>query len=314
MKSHIKVALFLVCITLLLFCWGLFQNGKAFYALSRGNYFFENSRDNLQLSSITLDFENNQQITIVQTDGFWRIKEADDYFASFSQTSSLLKFISETVIYRADKLNENDIRGYFENSIKIVCKDNKGNILDYAVIALKNDKNRYHYALLNDTPFLFQLKGNFNPSSVLMDWVQMPLLQFYEDDIKRIETDDFAIYRRFSDEPLKSVENDEPAFHIGKLINNLRYLNAEEIKHITHFSPASFQKTKHYDITFFDGMIYRIELYEKDNEYWLRILLKNEIIASLDVVKTVKEKQILYDGWFFKINKDKGHIISNFTL
>ncbi len=314
MKLHIKVAFFIACLTLPLLGFGLYQNAKTFYTMSRGNYFFAHSRNNLQLKTIVIDFGNDNKITIEENNGLWRVKEADDYFASFAQTGSLLKFISDTVVYRADKLNENDIKEHLEKTIKIICKDTKGNVLESAAFAPKKDNNRYQYALLNDNSFLYQLKGNFAPSSVLMDWVQMPLLNIYEDSIKRIETNTFAVYRHFSDERLKSVENNELALYIGQLINNFRYLNAEDIKHITHFNPALFKKVKRYDITLFNGMIYDLEVYNKDNEYWLRIRLNHELTAPLATKRQIKERQILYDGWFFKINKDKGYVISSFSL
>lgn len=314
MKTHIKAALFLAFFTLLLLGFSIYQYGKSHYAMSRGNYFFDNSRDNLKLYTIILDFGDGQKITMNQHNGFWRIKEADDYYASSAQAGALLKFISDTVVYRADKMNNDDKLKYFKNNIKIICQDNNGNILDIAEIAPKKGNNKYHYALLNNNSFLYQLKGNFSLSPVLIDWIQMPILQLNDGDIKRIDADNFAVFRRFSDEPFKSVENNETAMHIGQLLNNIRLLNAEKIKHITHFTPSQFQKTKHYNITLFNGIVYELELYRKDNEYWLHINLNHELLSSVATVQTVKERQILYDGWFFKINADKGYIISNFTL
>ncbi len=314
MKSHFKAALFLACFTLLFLGIGFFSKGKTIYSMSRGNYFFENSRNNLKLHTVIVKFENGKNITLEQQNGIWRIKEADDYFASPFEANALLKFISDTVIFRADKLNKTDKQQHLENTIKITCLDSDGNILDIAEIAPKKDTNRYHYALLNNNAYLYQLKGNFMPSPVLMDWVQMPFLQIQEDSIKRIKTDNFEVYRRFSDEALKSAEDNEPVMHIGQLLNNIKLLNAEEIKHITHFSPSEFQKIRHYKITLFNGLIYGVDLYKNTNDYWVNIHLNQELTASSEIVRLMKEQQMLYDGWYFKINNGKGHIIANFSL
>lgn len=314
MKLHIKAALFLATFTLLILGFSMYQYGKNHYALSRGNYFFDNSRDNMELYTVIVDFDSERKITLNQDHGFWRVKEADDYFASSIQAGALLKFISDTVIFRADKINDDDKQQYLKDSIKITCLDSNGNTLDSVEIAPKKDNNKYHYALRNGDSYLYQLKGNFAPSPLILDWVQMPLLQLNSEDIKRIDTDNFAVYRRFSDEPFKSVETDETATHIGQFLNNIRLLNAEEIKHITHFNSSLFPNSKHFDITLFNGLIYELKLYQKDNEYWLHITLKHEALTSANSLRTVKERQILYDGWFFKINADKGYIISTFTL
>ncbi|MCM1323464.1 MAG: DUF4340 domain-containing protein [Acetobacter sp.] len=314
MRHHIKIALLLICIILPFFCIGFLKNSKNFLALSRGNYFFQHSRNNLQLENIVLDFGNNQKLTFNLQDGFWRLKEADDYFVAYAQANALMRFITDTVIYRADKLNDTDIAEQFTNSIKITNLDNQGNILDYAQISLKQSTNRYHYARINNTPYLYQINGNFSPSNILMDWIQMPLLQIDKNTIKRIDTHDFAIYRRFSDEQLKLTDTDKPAIHINQLINNLWFLNAEEVKHITHFNPKICQKNRHYDITLFSGLIYSLDIYTCGEEYWLNIKLGKETLSTSQAQNFLDEHQILYDGWFFKIDKNKGYLISNFMI
>lgn len=313
MKLHIRAALFIVCITLLLLGIGFFQHKNYFYAMSRGNYFFENSRNNLKLQTVIVDFGNEQKITLKQQNGIWRIKEADDYFASSYEANALLKFISDTVVYRIDKLKDSDMQ-HLKNTLKITCLDNNNTVLDVAEIAPKTENNKYHYALLNGNSYLYQLKGHFAPSFVLMDWVQMPFLQIYEDDIKRIKTDNFEVYHRFSGDSFKSVENDESAAHIGQLLNNIKLLNAEEIIHITHVNKSLFKKIKHYQITLFNGLIYGVDLYKNNNDYWMNIHLDKENIASADITNFIKNRQILYDGWLFRINPDKGYIISSFAL
>ncbi len=314
MQKHIKIAIILLCLIFPLLCFSLYQNGKNFYAMSRGNYFFQNTRNNTHLASIALEFNNGSQITLVLREGLWKVKEADDYFVSYSQISELMDFITSSVIYRADPIQKMDIPEFMNGGIKIFCKDDHGELLDFAVVAPKSEANRYHYALLNDLPYLYQIRGDFVPSNILMDWVKLPLLDIEENSIQRIDTNNFQVYRRFFGDELKLSETDEPSYYISQLTDNFQKLYAEEIKHITNFNLNDVQKVKHYDIALLNGLTYEIDVYSDETNYWLNIRLNKALIADDFASKTLEESRILYEGWFFKIDSNKGHIISNFVI
>lgn len=312
-SKHIKIAVVLLCFLVPLFCFGLYQNSKNFYTMSRGNYFFQNTRKQANLETIILDFGNNHTVTIMRREGLWRIKEADDYFAASLMVNILFKFITDTVIYRADAADNNQFSQYLKDGIKVTCIDNKGNILDSAVISPKKESG-YLYASLKDSPYLYQLNGDFKISPILLDWVQMPILSIDYEEIKHIDTDNFQIYRRFAGDELKSSATKEAVPHIRRLTNNLYLLNAQEIKHVSNLGNADFIKIKHYDVTLLNGMIYSIDIYKKQDDYWLNIKLDNAIISTEEAALILKERRILYDGWFFKIDRNKGQIISDFIL
>ncbi len=312
-SKHIKIAAFLLFFLIPLLCFGLYQNSKNFYTMSRGNYFFQNTHNQANLETIILDFGENRTVTITRREGLWRIKEADDYFASSLMVNLLFKFITDTVIYRADMVSNDQFLQYLKDGVKVTSIDNQGNILDSAVITPRKESG-YLYASLKDSPYLYQLTGDFKLSPILLDWVQMPILSIDYEAIKHIDTDNFQIYRRFSGDELKSTATKEAVLHIRRLTNNLYLLYAQEIKHISSLNNADFKRIKHYDITLLNGMIYGIDIYKKQDDYWLNIRLDNALISTEEASLILKERQILYDGWFFKIDRNKGQIISDFIL
>ena len=63
-----------------------------------------------------------------------------------------------------------------------------------------------------------------------------------------------------------------------------------------------------------NGIIYRVDIYNHSDKYWLSVRLDREGLVNSDAVKRLQESSLLYDGWFFKINSDKGKIISGYVL
>ncbi|MBP3515467.1 MAG: hypothetical protein J6K65_04595 [Alphaproteobacteria bacterium] len=314
MLKQIRIALLLLCFTLPLLGMAVYHSGKNIRTMSRGNYFFNNTRHNPNVERITLKFGNETNITLVQREGFWRVKEADDYFVSPAQMNNLINFINDTVIYRSDKLDKKEITQYLTNGLELTTFDNNGNILDSSFIAHKEENNLYHYATLGDGSYLYQLNGKIAISPMLMDWVQMPFLQLNENEIKSIITDNFTLYRQFSGDDLKSAETNEPVLNFQRLMNNLHILTATEVKHTVNFDVSAFQKKKHYDITLLSGLIFGIDIYYGNNEYWFNIKPDMASISDNSVSSLLERYRLLLDGWFFKIDPDSGLIISNFVL
>lgn len=314
MTKHIKTAIVLIFVTSLLMICGIMQNSYYSKIVSRGNYFFEKTRQSLSIRTLVLRFANNKQITIEQKNHIWHIKEADDYYADFQKINSLIRLIRNITIYRADNLKQPLSADMLKDAFLIQSLDTEGNIVDSAQILPKKDKNKYHYALLNNKPLLYQLSGDIALSSLVLDWVKMPILSIAHNQIKRIKTDDFSVYRRFSAEELMREGQQYSVPQIKTLTNNFWDLSAIDIKHALHFDRTQYTLAKSFEITMLDGMIYNIDVFTKDDEYWLNIRLDKEKIVEPDVLIQLKENNILYEGWFFKINSSTGLAIVNFVL
>lgn len=314
MRKQIKIALMVLFLILPFFGVALYQNGQNIHTMSRGNYFFDKSRHNINIEKISLKFGERNQITLIQNDGFWRVKEADDYFVSPEQMNALVNFINNTTIFRSDKLDKENIDKYIQYPIEIKTFNNKGKILDAVIISPKNENNIYYYASSPDYSYLYQLNGKIAFSPILMDWVQMPFFQLNYNEIQSIESDDFTVYRHFAGDELKSSDTQKSVNPIRRLINNLHFLNATAINHAIHFDLNTFTLKKHYDITLLNGLIYGINIYYGNDEYWVNIQPDVLPLHSKELENQLERLQLLNEGWFFRIDTDKGQIISDFIL
>lgn len=314
MLKDIKIAVLLLCFVTPLALIGVHKNHQQALTLSRGNYFFERTRDTADVGSIVINFDDKNSISLIKKDGLWRIKEADDYYASFAKTNALVKLIYNTFIHRLDKITDIDNKKFDDKAIKITSYNEAGDILDLATIAPKDKNNKYHYAKLNQTGFVYQLEGDFSLSPILADWLQMPILHIAYNQIKRIKTDNFDVYRRFKAEELKDVQSGREVPQMQRFANYLWYLGANEVRHATHFKKQDFELKKTIELTTLNGVIYHISLFHNGNDYWLNIKLGREKLISGDAPFILKENKTLYEGWFFKINPDTGEAISSFGL
>ena len=315
--KHIKISgIVLLCCLPLLF-WGLKVNNDKIMLLSKGNYFFEKTRNSPNISSIILKFSNGKTISINKKNELWRIKEADDYYASFAKINSLVLLIRNTIIYRADAIRKNDKLLENNKQVTIQSVDEKGNIVDEAIIFEKQPNNKNHYATLNNDNFLYQVNGNFDISSNPMEWVQMPILKIANKEIKEIRCDKFSVYRQLTDDRFVDKETNNSVNHIDSFINSLWYLSSNKVFHSVNFRQDLYKKLRQYKIELFNGIIYSVVFYqnnENKDKYVVNIELEKNLLMSKDGIKWLEENSMLYRGWFFEISPDIGEILATFSI
>lgn len=314
MKKHVRLAAALLVITASFMLIGIVKQFKHTQTLSKGNYFFQNTRDNAYITKIKISLPSGKNITLFLQDGLWKVEEADNYYASLTQINRLIKTIQDTIIFRADYVSQEQLQKYMASSMRIESYDKNGNIIDTAYIAPQTEHNKYYYATLNNNGFLYQLSGKISLSPYFMDWVHMPILQIAASQIKRIKSDNFTVYRTFEGDSFKSAVTKHSVPQISKLINNLWYLGASDIKYKSNIDMTQFQNIQNYEITLFNGIIYNLRLYKNEANYWIYVDLQKELLFSNEAVSLLQENQILYNGWYFKLDPEIGEIITNFIL
>lgn len=314
MRKQINIAGFILFFCLVFMVGAWYYNARYIQALSRGSYFFEKTKNTIDVQSIELVFPGNHTVSFVNKDNFWRVTEADGYFASFGKMNTLTKLIHNTAIYRSDHFDAKSDNALVTGAVLLKTFDSKGNIIDEATVAPKKENQKFHYALLNNDHNLYQLIGSFDFSSNVLDWIQMPLLSIDQEQIKYIKTDKFTVSRRFSAEKLREINSNHDVPQVAALVQNFWYLNAIEVKHALHFNREKLNLIRSYEIATFDGLIYLIDVFNEDKDFWLNIRLKSDDIISSSALRFLKENNILYDGWFFKISEDIGQNIGFFVL
>ena len=314
MLRQIQYAGFILFSVLILLVAGLYKNAEFAMIMSRGNYFFDNSRDRADIQEILLTSPDSKSVTLARRNNLWYVKEADDYFAAFRNVAQLTKLIRQAAVYRADVIDEQKLADFKKDAIVIKTVSRNGDTVDEAFIIPKKDGMKFHYALLNNSPLLYQITGDFDLSFYPMDWIQSPLLSIKDRQIKRIKNNDFQVYRRFAAEDLKDVQTNLHVPHIQNLTANLWYLSALDVNHAVNFDRKKYHKSQSYEITTFGGLRYLLDIFSDGSEYWLSIQLKVDATVDAEDMRFYKENHTLYSGWFFKISPDIGEFLNNFSI
>ncbi len=314
MLKQIKIAGFIALVTLSLMIFGIIKSAPYTNASSRGDYFFEKTKNAPDVQSVVLKSFDNRTVTIEKKGSLWRIKEADDYFADFIKINALVKLIRGVTIYRSDDASQDTIKKYIKKPISITSYSTDRRIIDETFIEPKQQTNKFNYALRNNDSFLYQIQGNFDLSFNPIDWVKTPLLEITYGQVKHLKTDNFDVFRHFPSEELRTVQDEKDVPQVQNVINKLQYLVAEAVLHAVHFDSSQYRLVKKYELTDMDGLIYNIYIFSDNTTYWLKIMLDREKIISPQANFKLKENAILYDGWFFRINSNLGKELTGFIL
>lgn len=312
MLKHIKISLLLLLLFVPLLMLGIFKNHKQMQVHSRGNYFFENTKNNNDLAKILIQRDDNV-VTLVNKDNLWRVEEANYYYANFAKINALINKLYNTTVYRADIMKDS-YKTIFDDETKIYTYDSKGNVIDEVSIAPRDEKNKYHYAKLNNNNLLYQITENLFLSSLFMDWVQTPLVSFTFNEVKSIKYGDYIAYRRFSNEELKSITDNKENPYLRGFISNLWNLTAEKILYKSEFDKDKYKKIMSFAVTTFDNVIFNFDIYSDQKEFFISINPVADMLITHFAQKQLNESLVLYDGWFFKINSDIGTSITKFVF
>lgn len=314
MIKHLRTAFFLFCLSFIILLWGGYKNVNRILSMSRGNYFFEKTKASSALAYFRLNFPNNTTITLEKKENFWRIREADGYYADFAKINSFMKLIFQATVYRADYIDPEKLFFSVHDSLGIVSVDDQNQVLDTALIAPKNESNKFYYATLNGNNLLYQINGLFDISPFFSDWIQSPLLAIPDKDIKSIHTDKFHAYRSYPSDTIKLSETAQDVPQLQNLMNSLWYLSAIDVKRADHFNLQDYSLQKAYKITTFSGIIYDLNLFYNADEYWLSIALSSANLITNHAQHFLNENRMLYDGWYFRLAPNIGKTLANFSL
>ncbi|MBR2274137.1 MAG: hypothetical protein IJ864_04870 [Alphaproteobacteria bacterium] len=313
MIKHIKIAFLMFCFALALLVWGGWHYARYVQSLSRGNYFFEKTRNIKSVHTFVLKKANQPSLTLVQKDNLWRVHEADDYYVDFAKINAFIKLINNTQIFRADPIHQSaEAKG--TEDLVIRSFDENGKVIDEATIMTKRPQNKFYEAKLNNLPYIYQIIGNFDVSVAAMDWIKMPLIAIPYAEVQQVVANEYTAYRRFRTEELRSKQqNNSPQIHA--LFQQLWYLSAVDVKNANHIDMQKFNELQKYQITTFDGLVYVLSVLHNDKEgYWLTINCEQEKIVSQNAILKLKENRLFYENWLFKIDDNSGRFLAGFEL
>lgn len=261
--------------------------------------------------------------TLLLDGKYWRIPQADNYYAGLVISNALLYSINsaktETVIHNItpDMQLEQPRPGVDTpggNGTEIKTYDRQGRLIDDVIIG--SSKNGLQYARRAGSDYAMMVSGGFDLPRKTHDWLQQPLLQIAQNDIETIilqsETGQQMAFKPQEGDSFYNVRREKT--DLSPLLNPFADLKLIEVAdyEVSEFKNADPDRVV--ALFMFSGLIYGIELYQKDDEFWIRINLSSNTLPTKLASDYIKDSSFLYQGWIFKIRPEIGARLLNYNI
>ena len=291
----------------------VFVNDKVSYQNTSseiGSYLFEKSNEKgTEISKIALDIKG-LKITLHYQDKFWRIMEADDYFADLLSINNLVQSINNAKIEIAA-----EGKNFAEPAQSIKIRTYAGEeLLDDVTIGKK--QNNFYYAKKANNKDIYLVSGNFDLPKKLQYWLQHPLISLESKNIESI-VQISASGKQFAFNPYRRdifYDINDNKINIKDLTNKFSWLSYKNVKNISKFLSEDEKPQKTIILKIATGLIYELRLYEISESYWLKVKISTDKLPTKAVAAYVKDSSIFYDNWLFEIDNKIGKFLSAYQI
>lgn len=275
-----------------------------------GRYLFEKTNiSGAKLGKIIVKSQNFQ-VTLFMQDKFWRVKEADNYYADLLSTNQLINNInnSKIAMVSTEKMQAK------ETDVEVITYDVNDNILDDIIIGSK--QNNYYQVKEKESQSTFLATGNFILSTKLPNWLQQPLFSLMKKNIKSIilqsDTGQQIVFKPDNDTEFYTPQ--QKMVDINNLVEaftDFRYLNVRKEEN----TPTKDTKAEKIIVLYTDtGIIYKIDVFNIENNYWIQPQMEISKLPLTAGYNYYQDSKMLYNGWIFKIDSGLGQFLSEYII
>ncbi len=286
----------------------------------RGDYAFAQTKKNLpKLSHIRLVTAENGEINLYQKDDMWFFKEAADYYVNTEMLAKLFDIINHSRIVsvldltpkklQKFQLNLPDAEGLSGAGTRLTLYDVNDKMLDDVVIGSIDPNNSKVYWRRINGHYIYKSNNMEGFSGVAQAWIPYPLLSINPETINKM------IFHGVESNPLQELEDSPYNMDLRDILTVLTFINYNGIVEKEKF----FQNNpnaphKQLQIITKVGLIYEINIYKAQDNFWLEITLKQERIPDIEVPEFIKNNQKYFANWIFMIDPIQGLILYEIEL
>ncbi len=287
-----------------------------------GNFLFEKTnKQGIDVDKIIIKAPQ-LHITLYYQDKFWHIKEADGYLADLVTMNKLFQDISQSKI-EALATDVNIAQAGLENpteqknpqaGFEIYTYNKRGQLLDAVIIGGK--KNNLRYAKNKNTSEIYLISGDFDLSDKLKYWFQQPLISIEPKNIESVimqsETGQQLAFRMSEQSAFYNLQ--QKPTNILPLLEKFMLFTFNNAKKIQNTPLESMEPEKVIVLFPYSGLIYGIEIFKIDEDYWVEIDLSITKLPTKIASDYIKDSKFLYKDWAFKIDDNLGKYLINYKI
>lgn len=275
----------------------------------RGNLLFADTEGNIPLYDQIEISSKDKKITLQKDEIFWRVPEADNYYAHFAKLQTLQESISSAKvgakIKPATQVSDWTTVTLFDQGKKVGAAE----IGDAA-----NPERHYIRYPGQDNIYLSSWQAQLPMS--LNSWTVQPLLRIKQVEIKKIETDNRTISRREEGAAFYNSQTHLPYTRLEstRLFTVLADLHYEQVLSSQEFDEPRYTSVHRLRLTSFEGLITTLSVHTDFEKYWLKVELSATSLPSTETNEYIAKNKILYDDWWFELSPEAGNILYSFNL
>ena len=265
---------------------------------------------------------SEEKVVLNQKNSYWTVENRNNYYADFTMINTLLNSLNKSIYsIRFPYVEETEKNKYLKNPAKV--KENSGILIrtfvndkkiDEIIVGLSDESKNYHFARNLKDDNIWLISENFNVPIYSKDWIMRPIVSVPVKQIETVQIDDREIerldeYSLFSNE--KGI-----ATNISVLTDILSRLLAVDAITEDDFvkNIKNNVKKKNIKISTFVVLVFDLEIYSADKKVWCKINLSTTSLPMKVVNDYINDNRFLYDGWYFEISSEQGHILRDFRL
>lgn len=287
----------------------LFMANQKMKASLKGDLIFASAEGEIPAFDAIKINKEGKQITLRRDDNFWRVEEADNYYANFTKIQSLLENITTSKIGTEIEPNTKNINW---TSVTLLNQNQK-----VGTVEISNATSpATHYIRYPGKNKIYLSNWQTQLPLSLSSWTQQPLLAIKKITIKKIEKDDVIIARRGEGSAFYDVQRNLPYIRSDYLqmfdiLNDLRY---DKVLSSQEFDNERYAIIEQIRLTSFDGLITTIQIYTDFQRYWIKIELSETTLPSKETKEYIAKNKILYEDWWFEVTPEIGQSLFSLRL
>lgn len=265
---------------------------------------------------------SEEKVVLNQKNSYWTVENRNNYYADFTMINTLLNSLNKSIYsIRFPYVEETEKNKYLKNPAKV--KENSGILIrtfvndkkiDEIIVGLSDESKNYHFARNLKDDNIWLISENFNVPIYSKDWIMRPIVSVPVKQIETVQIDDREIERL--DEYSLFYNEKGIATNISVLTDILSRLLAVDAITEDDFvkNIKNNVKKKNIKISTFVGLVFDLEIYSADKKVWCKINLSTTSLPMKVVNDYINDNRFLYDGWYFEISSEQGHILRDFRL
>ena len=314
--SSLGLLLFVVAIVYLI----IWNNDNKLY----GKLAFSDTYNRGELIDKIVLQSTEETVVLLQKNNYWLLENKNNYYADFTMVHKFLNSFNNSIYsvripYNKELADEkylNNPENYEKNSGILIRTYIKDELVDEMIVGLPAEDKNYYFARNFKDNNIWLISGNFDLPLYAKDWILRPLFAVLTKKIESITIDGETITTENEFTPFYNKKGEVVKVDLlSKVLSGIYVVDALDKEKFSKILAQNKDiKNKKMNVVTSYGLIVDFDIYYNDKQLWSNIKLSTSSLPLSVINDYIKDSNFLYDGWYFEISPEQGHILRYFNF